>query len=129
MSSISGRILSRITHTMANWSHRIREYGVPEHTDKELEHERRSPFGPILPSYDYLEAMMGDFLEQQHELQQQKGASWQALYITILRLISLCVEVLAITWQNLSVSEKKSPPVSPPSSSSLDEIEVDEYEI
>ena len=85
----------------------------------------RCPFGPVLPSRDYLEAMMGDFLEQQQELQSQGGSPRRVLLITTLRLISFSIDVLAITWQNVSAFAQGHAPASPPPSS-LDQGDSDE---
>ena len=88
---------------------------------------QRCPFGPVLPSRDYLEAMMGDFLEQQQELQNQGGPPRRILLITMLRLLAFSADVLAITWQNVSAHAPTPPPQAP--SEHMDSDEMSDLEM
>jgi hypothetical protein len=118
-------LLGKTVKAVERWFSRTREEKlIPSDEVKPLV-KQRCPFGPVLPSRDYLEAMMGDFLERQQELQKQGGPPRRLLLITMLRLVAFSADVLAITWQNISAPIHNHAPMPPPQAS-LDHVESDD---
>ncbi len=118
-------LLGKTVKAVERWfSRNSEEKLIPSKEGKKIVRQR-CPFGPVLPSRDYLEAMMGDFLEQQQELQKQGGPPRRLLLITMLRLIAFSADVLAITWQNVSAPRQNHAPIPPPQPS-LEHVDNDE---
>lgn len=114
-------LLGKTVKAVERWFSRDYEEVLPSSEEENTLARKRCPFGPVLPSRDYLEAMMGDFLERQQELQDQGGPPRRILLITMLRLVAFSAEVLAITWQNLSAHAPK-----PPTQTSSEHVDSDE---
>lgn len=95
-------LLTKLGQTIKQWSVRFQnaENDEPEEAIKKLK-QSRCPLRPRFPSPDYLEAMIGDLLEWQSQLQQQGLSKCHILLLTVLAIARLAIEILLITLQNM----------------------------
>ncbi|MEM7772295.1 MAG: hypothetical protein AAF327_17500 [Cyanobacteria bacterium P01_A01_bin.37] len=126
---ITAFMVRQIVNVIENWSLRLRGLNNKiEECDSSAEVPEKAgecPLRPIAPSPDYLEAMLGDFLEWQTALQQQGVSTKRILLMTLLAFVGLMADVLAIMLNNLIVP-MQSQPFSNSSSESSDVEESDE---
>lgn len=107
--------INRLGQAIVSWSAclRFRE-GVQEDACDPHSSPVPPPTEPVLPSPDYLEAMVGDLLEQQQQLKRKGASDRTVLLMTVWALIGLTSDVLRITLQNVS-EPSPAPPKLPAS--------------
>ena len=81
---------------------------------------RQCPLRPIAPRPDYLEAMVGDLLEWQSELQEEGLPTYRIVFLTLWQFLDLLLDVVEITIHNLIVPDPSRVPKPSGDSSDTD---------
>ncbi|MEO1354131.1 MAG: hypothetical protein AAFW84_36195 [Cyanobacteria bacterium J06635_15] len=107
LDAIASFLVGELGQALIAWSKQFRD--IKEEKTKECKQnpsQRNCPLDPVLPSRDYLEAMIGDLIEWQQELKKRKVSNKIVLLLTLLALINLAFDILSITFQNLIEPEQ-----------------------